>query len=269
MVKGFKKKNGKGGHDFIPTDKKTVRSSEPSTEVNIEIENNSEEFSEGVRKDFEKRVKEIPIYKLDEADESLKEKIIEKFRNSKYEFGDNYFADDDGILYDSESKPHFEGYNIFKNVTPKYYEVGGNRGNDYIQFDLELNDNDAGKKLADYLGVKDLFDKKIDFNFINNREHNTKLIIVDVYGNEIDLDEGYNNYKKFELEDRFEKLDKEDVLTERDFSRLTKSIEIWDDLMDKSLNNLRNNYEYQFTDEAIIEDIRANDYDFDEDGNIA
>ena len=53
MAKGFKKKNSKGGHDFIPTDKKTVRSSEPSTEVNIEIDNNSEEFSEGVRKDFE------------------------------------------------------------------------------------------------------------------------------------------------------------------------------------------------------------------------
>lgn len=52
MAKGFKKKNKKGGHDFIPTDKKTVRSSEPDTKINIEINNESEEFSEGVRKDF-------------------------------------------------------------------------------------------------------------------------------------------------------------------------------------------------------------------------
>ena len=269
MAKGFKKKNAKGGHDFIPTDKKTVRSSEPNTEVNIEIDNDSTDFSEGVKEEFNRRVKEIPIYKLDEADDSLKEKIIEKFRSSKYEFGDNHFADDDGILYDAQSKPHFEGYNIFKNVTPKYYEVGGNRGNDYIQFELELKDNDAGKKLADYLGVKDLFDKKIDFNFTNKREDNTKLMIVDVYGNEIDIDTGYNNYKKFELEDRFEKLDKEDILTEVDFLKLIKASNKWDDLMDNSLNNLRSNYEYQFTNEAIEEDIRANDYDFDEDGSIA
>ena len=43
-------KSKKDGTHFN-TDK-TVRSSEPDTEVNIEIDNNSEEFSEGVRKDF-------------------------------------------------------------------------------------------------------------------------------------------------------------------------------------------------------------------------
>ena len=52
MAKGFKKKNAKGGHDFIPTEKKVIRSSEPSTEVNIEIDNNSDDFSEGVKEEF-------------------------------------------------------------------------------------------------------------------------------------------------------------------------------------------------------------------------
>ena len=44
-------KSKKDGTHFN-TDK-TVRSSEPGTEVNLEIDNNSEEFSEGIRKDFE------------------------------------------------------------------------------------------------------------------------------------------------------------------------------------------------------------------------
>mgnify|MGYP001584311663 FL=1 len=44
-------KSKKDGTHFN-TDK-TVRSSEPSVEVNLEIDNNSDDFSEGVRKDFE------------------------------------------------------------------------------------------------------------------------------------------------------------------------------------------------------------------------
>lgn len=44
-------KSKKDGTHF--NDDKVVRSSEPNTEVNIEIDNNSEEFSEGVKKDFE------------------------------------------------------------------------------------------------------------------------------------------------------------------------------------------------------------------------
>lgn len=43
-------KSKKDGTHFN-TDK-TIRSSEPGTEVNIEIDNNSEEFSEGVRKEY-------------------------------------------------------------------------------------------------------------------------------------------------------------------------------------------------------------------------
>ena len=44
-------KSDKDGNHF--NGKKKIRSSEPDTEVNIEIDNNSDDFSEGVRKDFE------------------------------------------------------------------------------------------------------------------------------------------------------------------------------------------------------------------------
>ena len=52
-------KSKKDGTHFN-TDK-TVRSSEPSAEVNIEIDNNSEEFSEGVKKDFEDMNQPFPV----------------------------------------------------------------------------------------------------------------------------------------------------------------------------------------------------------------
>ena len=63
MAKGFKKKNSKGGHDFIPTEKNVIRDSTPDTEINIEVNNDSEEFSEGIRRDFEEpEIKQVLKY---------------------------------------------------------------------------------------------------------------------------------------------------------------------------------------------------------------
>ena len=236
MVKGFKKKNGKGGHDFIPTEKKTVRSSEPATEVNIEIDNNSEEFSEGVRKEYEGRIKEIPIYKLDEADDSLKEKIIEKFRNSKYESGDNYFAQGDWLL-DSDI---FEWSDSSGGM---YYDLEG--GREYLQIpSLKIKDDDKFRKL---LGIdKSLWDD-VYFTFKNERN-------------------GWRGEQNTTIE--FEKQDNGDF-TEKQQEKLDNAKEKFDDYISDAMFSLKTANEDQFTDESIIEDIRANDYDFDEDGNIA
>ena len=47
-------KSKKDGTHF--NNDKVIRSSEPSAEVNIEIDNNSDDFSEGVKKDFENKI---------------------------------------------------------------------------------------------------------------------------------------------------------------------------------------------------------------------
>ena len=109
MAKGFKKKNGKGGHDFIPTDKKTVRSSEPSTEVNIEIVNNdSDEFSEGVRKDFEE-------------DEGKKLENIKKM----FEIDNKYSKERIEIEYDRFTSGITDfGSGDISTAVEKYSEVG-------------------------------------------------------------------------------------------------------------------------------------------------
>ena len=64
-------KSKKDGTHFN-TDK-TVRSSEPSTEVNVEIDNNSDDFSEGVRKEYE----EVYNSKLTKNQVEIRDKLLE------------------------------------------------------------------------------------------------------------------------------------------------------------------------------------------------
>lgn len=54
---GWSSKKHSSGKVSHFNDEKVIRSSEPNTELNIEIDNNSDDFSEGVRDEFE-RIKE-------------------------------------------------------------------------------------------------------------------------------------------------------------------------------------------------------------------
>ena len=49
---------------------------------------------------------------------------------------------------------------------------------------------------------------------------------------------------------------------------LDKAVKKFSDHMTDVLNSLEESYEYYFTKEAILEDIQANEWEFDEDGNI-
>jgi hypothetical protein len=50
---------------------------------------------------------------------------------------------------------------------------------------------------------------------------------------------------------------------------IDRAIEIFADKVSEGLSNLRVNYEYLSSREAIIDTIKANDYEFTEDGEIA
>ena len=230
-------KSKKDGTHFNSDKKGTTRdlSDTPDTEINMEIDNNSDDFSEGVRKDFG-RIKEIPVYKFDEADDSLQEKIIEKFRNSKYENGDNYFSQGDWLL-DSD---------IFEwsdSTGGMYYDLEG--GREYLQIpSLKIKDDDKFRKL---LGIDKSLWSDVYFTFKNERN-------------------GWRGEQNTTIE--FEKQDNGDF-TEKQQNKLDSAKEKFDDYINEAMFSLKRGYEDQFTDESIIEDIKANDYDFDEDGNIA
>lgn len=64
-------------------------------------------------------------------------------------------------------------------------------------------------------------------------------------------------------------VNKSEVLTKDQFEKIQRATTKWDDLMHDAWVSLRDNYEYQYSDEAVKDTIRANEYDFDEYGNLA
>ena len=248
MAKGFKDDDGK----FHPTDRnpsgissKDIRSGNPHSSST-----DSKKASE--LKEKKQRFKEVKIWKYDDAPPNIQQKILDTWRE-KYIGNDTWYAEDDGILYSNDQK--IVGYEIFSGNIPKYWDL--DRDN-YIQFELGIKDLGKFKKA---FGISDSLWNKTEYTFRNENERNTKIVFF-FLGNEIDLDEPY------EKED-FTGIDKEDELTKGEYEKLQQAEAKFNDLIDDSLRNLRANYEDQFKDETIIDHIRANEYDFDEDGNIA
>ena len=58
-------------------------------------------------------------------------------------------------------------------------------------------------------------------------------------------------------------------LTKRQEEILERAVELFSDKMEEALKGLRDSYEYLATDEAVKETLLCNDYDFDENGQIA
>lgn len=256
MVKGFKDEDGK----FRPTEKKQGISSddvaglfdEPS-KVNL---SNADEL-----KKQKGRIKEIRVFKFDELEPDIQEKVLEKERQSIAEFNDNFFAQDEGILFDKDEKKGGQDIGL-KNLFPTNYEVDGNRGTDFIQFELEVDDK---KKFYKYLSLSDALMKKVDVDFHNEGDVNTQLEFTDVNGSRIDLapdvhlaDEHYD-----------EDFDKADIPTQDQVKEILHAFDKFDDLMIDALRNLTSNYEFQFQEDTIKENLDANEREFEEDGSPA
>ena len=186
------------------------------------------------------------VYSYDDAPKEVQHKIIEKLRDLQANSGDDFYAEDEGILYDIESNPQFAGHDIFKNVMPKYWDLDG--GRKFIQFDLELKDSE---KLRKYLEVSKSVWDQVEPSFENKSQTNTMITFTDDYGS--DLDEMENDPEGF---------------SGSEIQELHYAQKKWNELMDKSLKHLDINYEYHLSDEALIEDARGNDREFDENGDI-
>jgi hypothetical protein len=81
----------------------------------------------------------------------------------------------------------------------------------------------------------------------------------------MDVFVNYDEYLE-EVKDNDE-ITKSQRFTESQFDRFDEAQEKWDTLMKKSYHNLSDEYEYKFTDQALIETAEGNDWNFDEDGN--
>jgi len=121
---------------------------------------------------------EFKVWKFDDAPDDLKEKILEKLRLSRMEFGDDFFAQDQGLIFDDDEKKDYNDIGL-NAPFPKFYDVDSNRGTDFVQFrDLKIEDE---SRFAKYLRINKKLQNKISFEFENDNNRdmdNTTLEIT-------------------------------------------------------------------------------------------
>lgn len=193
----------------------------------------------------EQRYKKIKVWKFNEASEDLQEKILENYRD--FNTVDNFWIEGDWLL----------PYEIFSWSSSKiYFDL--DRGQ-YVDFnDLQIKNNNMFWRL---LRLDDkTVNKTTDIYFTHKDQSNTEIEFKDLSGSEIYLD-NFQEYLEYNTE-------KKDQLTRKQFERLQKAKSIFDDLISEAWNSLNKSYEYEISDEAIKENLIANDYDFNECGKI-
>jgi hypothetical protein len=182
-------------------------------------------------------IKTINLFKFDELSKEAQQKAIEKELNFRYE--DNYhFASwviDNCYLLEPEHEEmkKIKGYESLKE--PIF------NNNRKIYFSLDYDKNiDISKALT-------ITDEDIFFQWlgINNRLRNK--ISYEIQKDYIEFNECFYTNKAITLKEAEEK-------TKEHFQNV--------------LNRIQKDYEYNFTDEAITEHFKENDFDFLENGEI-
>ncbi len=182
------------------------------------------------------------LYKFDELSEEAQEKALDNMRDINVQ--DIFWSDYDckmGLSTKELKSRSMKSEHIFSGDNDCYFDVG--RGS-YIQFkDIEVeNDDDFRRwlRVPKQLWLNSYYTiDKTPF-----RERNTTL--------EIEPDKESRN-----------------DFTDREQEIIDRAIEIFDDKVSEALVNLRNSYEYQYSDEAVKETIEANEYEFTEEGKLA
>jgi hypothetical protein len=198
---------------------------------------------------------ETKVYTFDELSDEAKEKAIEKL--SDINTDDEWWYDEGLIelsskeMKDRHIKLSDKWYEIYANIKGEYPAYTGLFEWEKIYFDIDRN------SFLQFVGLRvsddDTFRKFLripkklwgycaySFNCIPSRNGNTKLVIET-------QDNGDFTPKQQEIIDR--------------------AIEIFSDKVNEGLSNLRKNFEYLNSREAIIETIKSNDYEFTENGKL-
>lgn len=178
------------------------------------------------------------VYKFDELSEQAKQVAIEEVRNEYYEYNDfANWAIDDCALFEPIEKELIElfgeDYNfpLIKNTRESiYFDTERNR---FLDCEKAMQITNK-KQFLLWLGI-DVEDKafeNINFEIITPKYRNASTEIA------------FDDYDEM-FEDRIE------VAVEK-FNSLIRDI----------IDRIESSIDYRFTDEAIIEDIEANDYEF-------
>lgn len=183
----------------------------------------------------------INVYSFNELSEQAKQQAIENVRNQE-DYGIDFpaWAVDDCSLFE----PNHEELNQLFGENYTFPLIKNTRGKIYFSTDRNwfLDCDDAMQVTNDeqfliWLGIPKELVNQVTYSIFTNQGRNGDTTI------EIEhLEYG-----------------------EEDFS---KQVAKFDEHIQNVLERIQNDIEYRYTDESIIEDIEANEYEFYEDGNI-
>jgi len=192
----------------------------------------------------------IKVYKFDELNEEVKDKVLNDHR---YREVDNEWWYENDFLMEP-TKEEMDRFGIVP--TPGYailtykissFDIYRSR---YLQLeDIEIENEDAFMKLIE-IPVWLRPYTYCQFSNKRNYERNTELTIEFDYPDGDDIPE-IEEYLKFLSEEYFAQAER-----------------IFDEMMKEALNRLTEQYEYLMSDEAIREALIANEYEFLENGDI-
>lgn len=190
------------------------------------------------------RTIEVNVYKFEELSNEAKEVAIEQIRNTYYEWNDfANWATDDCSLFEPKQEELIELFgkeykfplieNTRKNI---YFNTDRNWFLDCVDAIEITNDNQFLK----WLGLTDEIINNEDFSFhIFNPNYRNADTTIDFDGFDSKFDEVISN-----AQDKF------------------------NEHIQDVLKRIEDSIDYRFSDEAIIEDIKANEYEFLSNGKI-
>lgn len=184
------------------------------------------------------KTKTIKLYEFDELPEDIKEKVLDKERYINVEHFDWWDYDGHTGFSAEEIKKHgleLEHAGDLLTWNKMYFSLDYG---EYIQFNNPGFAHDETARR--FLGVPKKIWENTHWEFINHRETTTRLSWE--YGN--------------------------DFLTDKAEKALNHAVNKFYDKMKEALKDLRSEYEYCISDEAVIETIKINEYTFRADGKM-
>lgn len=193
------------------------------------------------------RTIEIKLYYFDELTDEAKEKAIDNVRNQDG-YGDDFgsWAVDDCSL-----------------LEPLHEELVGLFGEDY-KFPLIKN---TRKKIYFSLGRNWFLDVENAIDITNEEHFLTWLGVPKSLQDKTYYDIHTPNYRNSNTTIEFEK-DADEDFTEEELSILEDAKVKFDNHIEDVLERIESDVEYRYSNEAVIEDIIANDYEFLENGEL-
>ena len=195
------------------------------------------------------RLETIKLYKFDELSEEAKERALDEYRYINVEY--NWWEYLDTLLEPTQEEIEYLKIPITPGEPIFQYKIEAfdlDRGSYLYLSDIEVKNEEAFRRI---LGIPEPLWEYTWYSFENNRwGNNTKLSL------ELDLPydeepEEIEKYLEFLAEEYYDGAE-----------------EIWREMVDRALKRLRDMYFELMEDDAVVDTLRINEFEFTEDGTI-